>query len=463
MANLIDLAYSFTIGPHYLWHRFITNKYGSSTPEKTGEIPDRFKGAVTRVISRGDPHYEPPCLWVHAVSVGEVNASRDLIRKFMADNPLWEVRVTTTTATGRKVATDLYGAECVSYYPLDFSWMVEKAFKRIRPALIVLMELEIWPNFLAEARKRQVPVAVANARITERSVKRLAKIPSIAKNMAEAVEEWYAQTEQYKERLETIGVPSERIEILGSIKYDSIPDEVDVWAGRRYRRIFGCPPEGGRKILVAGSTHPNEEKFVLDAWQSLPAQGEKPRLVIVPRHPERLDKVEALTKHYGKVVRRSSLPEPEAGTDDVNDIDADIILGDTMGELAKIYTAADVVFVGGTLTNRGGQNFMEPCGLGKATVVGPNLWNFSEPAELLRGSNCIIVVKDKDELATALADLFGDAQKAADIGARAREVLLSQRGAVSRIIKRLDKIAARIMRQNRAKEFEEEFEDDYLI
>ncbi len=459
MANLIDLAYALTIGPHYLWHRFITNKYGPSTPEKTGDIPDRFKGAVTRVIGRGDPHYEPPCLWVHAVSVGEVNASRDLIRKFMADNPLWEVRVTTTTATGRKVATDLYGAECVFYYPLDFSWMVEKAFKRIRPSLIVLMELEIWPNFLAEAKKRQIPVAVANARITERSVKRLAKIPSIAKNMAETVEEWYAQTDQYKERLESIGVPAERIEVLGSIKYDSIPEEVDVWAGRRYRRIFGCQPEGGRKIVVAGSTHPNEEKSVLDAWQTLTANAEKPRLVIVPRHPERLDKVEALAKSYGTVVRRSNLPEPEAGTDDVNQVDADIILGDTMGELAKIYTAADIVFVGGTLANRGGQNFMEPCGLGKATVVGPNLWNFAEPAELLRKNNCITVVKNKDELAAAFANLLQDSQKAADMGARAREVLVSQRGAVSRIITRLDAVAARILRQNREKALDAARED----
>ncbi len=454
MANLVDLAYALSIGPHYLWHRFITGKYGPKTQEKTGEIPDRFSGAITRVLGRGDPHYEPPCLWVHAVSVGEVNSSKDLVRRFLADNPLWELRVSTTTATGRKVAIDLYGEECVFYYPLDFSWMVKKALKRVRPSLIVLMELEIWPNFLREAREQQLAVTVANARITERSLKRLAKVPSLAKSMAGAIEEWYAQTETYAKRLETIGVPPEHIEVLGSIKYDSVPDEVDDWAGKRYRRLFGCDNAANSILIVAGSTHPGEEQAVLEAWSTVKKADLPAKLLLVPRHPERLGQVEELARRYGGVVRRSALADPKTDKEAPLPVEAEIILGDTMGELAKFYTAADLVFVGGTLTNRGGQNFIEPCGLGKPTVIGPNVWNFSEPAELLTANKCIRMVKDAEELKHVFPDLLTHRDEAKAMGKRARELLLQQRGAAERIVDRLDALASRILMKMRQQELE---------
>ena len=449
MANLIDAAYALTVGPHYLWHRLVGGKYGPAVAEKTGGVPDRFRTAVTRLIGDGDPYYEPPCLWLHAVSVGEVQAARGLVDKFMADNPLWELRVTTTTATGRKVASDLYGEERVCYYPLDFSWMVRKAFERIRPKLIVLMELEIWPNFLREARRSRTPVAVANARITERSARRLALVPSLAREMAGAVEEWYAQTETYAERLRALGAPPERVAVLGSVKYDAVPGMIDAQAGKRYRRLFGCPAKGGRPLVVAGSTHPGEDQAVLDAWSALPRDGERPRLVLVPRHPERLDKVEALARRHGRTARRSALAEPDPDGTAPMPVEADVILGDTMGELAKIYGAADLVFVGGTLAKRGGQNIIEPCGLGKPTVVGPNLWNFSEPAELLAGGQCLFVVKDAAGLAAAFRDLLGDPDRAARAGRRARELLLRERGAAGRIAGRLAVLAARAMAAKR--------------
>lgn len=455
--NLIDAAYLLSIGPHYLWHRWLTGKYGPKTAEKTGDVPDRFKSAVTRVINRGDPHYENPCLWLHAVSVGEVRSAKDLVRGFMADNPLWEVRVSTTTATGRKVAVDLFGEECVFYYPLDFSWAVERAFVRIRPSLVVLMELEIWPNFLRIAGERSVPVAVANARITERSVKRLGRVPSLARDMAEAVEEWYAQTDLYAQRLRSIGVPESRISVLGSIKYDAVPDEIDDWTGRRYRRLFGCPANNGKSLIVAGSTHPGEDEAVLDAWKKASADGRRPRLVLVPRHPERLDRVEALAKTYGETIRRSALPEPDPDGDAPNFFDADIVVGDTMGELAKMYAAADLVFVGGTLTTRGGQNFIEPCGLGKATIVGPNLWNFQEPADLLAANHCLRVVRNAAELAGAFDQYLDHPDQAAHMGERARALLLNERGATERIVERLGKLAGKILRRRHSRDYDEDY------
>ena len=445
--NLLDAAYSLTIGPHYLWNRFITGKYGPKVREKTGRIPDRFRDAATAVLGRGDPHYEAPCLWLHAVSVGEALASVDLANMFVADNPRWELKVSTTTLTGRGIAEKNWGESAVFYYPLDFTWMVRRAFANVRPSMIVLMELEIWPNFLAEAVRRKVPVVVANARITERSVKRLSYVPGVARTMTRAVEAWFAQTEEYAERLERIGVPANRIEVTGSVKYDAVPLDIDAGQGRYYRRLFGCSEhshrEGGDLLVVAGSTHPGEERILLEALQSaLPPDAPTPRVVLTPRHPHRLNEVEAIASEFGRVVRRSSLVEPGPAQDRA-DVGAEIILVDTMGELSKIYAAADIVFVGGTFIPHGGQNFIEPCGLAKPTVVGPNLWNFREPAELL-GGECMKVVETPQQLAEVLGEFIANPAAACDMGDRARALLLKQRGAARRMADRITGMARMI-------------------
>lgn len=440
--NLLDAVYSMSIGPHYLWHRLVTGKYGPRTREKTGRVPDRFKSSATAVLGTGDPHFEPPCMWLHAVSVGEAVASVDLARMFGEDNPRWEVRYSTTTATGRAVAEKNWGEGNVFYYPLDFSGMVKRAFDNIRPSLVVLMELEIWPNFLAEAARRGVPVVVANARITERSVKRLAYAPGVTRNMVKAVEAWFAQTDEYAQRLERIGVPSKRIEVTGSVKYDAIPLELDAEQAVYYRRLFGCGEkpycEGGDLLIVAGSTHPGEEKLLMNALRKARGQGKPfPRLVLTPRHPERLAEVEASASEFGTVVRRSALAEPGPAQDKA-DVRGDIILVDTMGELSKIYSAADVVFIGGTLNRHGGQNFMEPCGLAKPTLVGPHLWNFREPAELLGGEECLCIVQTPEELPQALRRMLDNPAEAKEMGEKARQVLLKQRGAARRMADRLN-------------------------
>lgn len=449
--NLIDCAYLPTIGPHYLWHRLITGKYGPKTGEKTGRVPDRFKNSTTTALGRDNGRVEPPCLWVHTVSVGEAVASLDLVRMFMADNPSWELRVSTTTATGRAVAEKNFGADNVFYYPLDFSWMVRRAFKRIRPSLVVLMELEIWPNFLAQAAERGTPVVVANARITERSIRRLSWAPWLAGRMARTVDCWLAQTDQYADRLKKIGVPSGRIEVTGSVKYDAVPLEIDPEVGLRYRRLFGCGAqphrEGGDLLAVAGSTHPGEERFFLEALRgALPPGAPKPKVVLTPRHPERLGEVTRTAGEFGRVVRRSRLGEP--GTASAAG-DFDIVLVDTMGELAKIYAAADYVFVGGTLIRHGGQNFIEPCGLAKPTVVGPNLWNFAEPAELLGSKGLLRIVDGPEALRGVFADWLRDPAAAAAMGEAARRELLLQRGAARRMADRLNHFAENITRNRR--------------
>ncbi|MCD7897298.1 MAG: hypothetical protein LUG50_11590 [Planctomycetaceae bacterium] len=448
--NVLDLAYSLSIGPHYLYHKLVTGKYGPHVGEKTGRVPDRFRSAETAVLGTGNPHHEQPCLWLHAVSVGEAIASVDLARMIRDDSPRWDFRVSTTTATGRAIAEKNWGADSVFYYPLDFSWMVKRTFDNVRPNLIVLMELEIWPNFLREAVRRRVPVVVANARITERSVKRLRLVPSVAKNMATAVEAWFAQTEEYAERLRSIGVPANRIEVTGSVKYDAVPETIDDAVGNYYRRLFRCSEEyhnaGGDTLVVAGSTHPTEEQAILQAVRAVPMENGRRRVtVLAPRHPERLDEVEKMASFYGRVARRSHLREP--GVDGGED--ADIVLVDTMGELAKIYAAADVVVVGGTFIRHGGQNFMEPCGLGRPTLVGPNLWNFQEPADLLRKAEGILVVADGNELPNALCDLLHRPAAAESMGRRAREALLRERGAARRMADRIGVLTKLLARRER--------------
>ncbi|MDR2390322.1 MAG: hypothetical protein LBE84_01385, partial [Planctomycetota bacterium] len=244
--NTLDLLYAPVLGPHFLWHWLITGRYGARVLEKTGRIPDRFHASSTVALGGSDANFrEAPCLWIHAVSVGEAAAAAKLGEMFHADNPFWDIRVSTTTATGRAMAERHFGEGNVIYFPLDFSGMASRAFDRIRPSLVVLMELELWPNFLAEAVRRNIPTVVAIAGITARSARRLRLIPWLARRMVMAVDEWYAQTEEYAQRLQLIGVPENRIEVTGSIKYDSIPDAIDPDAGRLYRRIFGC----GEKFL----------------------------------------------------------------------------------------------------------------------------------------------------------------------------------------------------------------------
>ncbi|MDR0363397.1 MAG: 3-deoxy-D-manno-octulosonic acid transferase [Planctomycetota bacterium] len=443
MANFLDAVYGLTIGPHYLWHRHVTGRYGPRCGEKLGRVPDRFRSAVTRVVGRDrdDPHYEPPCLWVHAVSVGEVVAAKGLVKLFMADNPLWEVKISTTTPTGRRIAEEAFGAENVFYYPLDFSWMVKRALDRVRPNLVVLVELEIWPNFLAETERREIPVVVANARITERSVKRLARVPRVAASMAKAVREWYPQTVEYAERLRAIGVPDDRVEILGSVKYDAVPSEIG--PETEWRALFGCHLCPDRPLLVAGSTHPGEEKAVLEAVNAASERGAaKARVVLVPRHPERLPEAMETAKRFGPAVLRSSLGSDPSAV-------PEIVVGDVMGELAKIYAAADLVFVGGTIAKHGGQNIMEPCGLAKPTVAGPHLWNFAEPAAVLADADGIRIVEKAEDLADAFYALLSDPEGARAMAARGREALLAKKGATRRIVDRLDELAREAVRKHR--------------
>jgi len=427
LSVVLDLVYLPVLGGHYLYHRLRTGKYGADAPEKLGRLPGTVQATPGRKVA-----------WFHAVSVGETQAAKILVETFKKEFPDWDVRVSTTTATGRQVAQKHFGADNVFYYPLDFSWTVKRVFDVIKPDLIVLMELEVWPQFLRIAQKRNVPVVVSNVRITERSVKNFLKFGALAKTVLAGVRLWLSQNEFYHQRLLRIGVGDELIRIVGSLKYDAVPVTPDHNVRDEYRVLFGVNSAAGKevktKLWVVGSTHAGEDEIVLEAFGHVRDEGlENLRLILVPRHPERLDAVGELAKKYGTVVRRSTL--------DGTGTDANIVLVDTMGELCKIYAAADVVLVAGSfLPSVGGHNIMEPCGLGIATITGPENHNFEDPVERLVEAGGILVVSGGKDLAENLSLLLSNDSLRQQLGTSAREALIAAQGATGKSINAIKEI-----------------------
>jgi 3-deoxy-D-manno-octulosonic-acid transferase len=429
MSRLADILYAGTLLPHYAWHRFVTKRYGPHAPEKLGRIPRR----EATVAPGADPSL-PPCAWIHAVSVGEAVAARGLLRMLRARHPDWALRVSTTTATGREVAEKEVGAERVFYFPIDFSSAVRRSFDRVRPDLLLLMELEVWPNVVEEAARRGVPVVVVNGRITERSFRRYRRVRPLLRESFRRVRLWCVQTEAYAERFRALGVPEERIRITGSLKYDAVPTHPSAAGRSRYRALLGL--EETAPLLVAGSTHPGEEAAVLEAFDRLRrGAGPAAKLLLAPRHPERLREVQHLAARHGPVAYRSELGGRAAPG-------AAIVLLDTMGELGSLYAAADLVFVGGTLIRHGGQNMLEPVGLARPTVVGPSTHNFADAMAVLREAGGIREIATAAELGPALEAMLTTPVDAALMARRGREALVARQGATRRTLVLLDALIA---------------------
>jgi 3-deoxy-D-manno-octulosonic-acid transferase len=292
------------------------------------------------------------------------------------------------------------------------------------------MELEIWPNFLLTASLRDVPVLLANGRMSAKSERDYLLMQKFIPEPMDRVAHYCVQTDEYAHRFRRVGVPDDRITITGSMKFDNVPDHLPESVPAGYSRRLGLAP--GAFVLMGGSTHGGEEAVVVGAYREMRSKDPSVRLLLVPRFPERIGEVEALLRAEGlATVRLSALPPegPPAGTP------ADVVvLGDTAGELAKLYSVADLAFVGGSLTKRGGQNMMEPAGLGKAVVVGPATWNFRDPVELLLSRGGLIQAPDAAGVRSALTSLHGDPERRRLVGERARSVCLESKGATRRIL-----------------------------
>jgi len=371
-----------------------------------------------------------PAIWIHGVSVGEVLAAKELVNLIREQRPDLDVVLSTTTRSAQEAAQRAYAGHLVFYYPLDFSFATHRAVSRIKPSLVLLMELEIWPNFLLTTSLRGVPVLLANGRMSAKSERDYLRLQHFIPEPMDRVAHYCVQTEEYAQRFRAVGVPPDRITITGSMKFDNVADRLPDEVRETYSKRLAISP--GAFVLMGGSTHAGEESVVLDAYREIRLRDPSARLVVVPRHPERVVEVEALVRARGLgVVRLSQLGA--AAQDGVDARDA-VVVGDTVGELAKLYAVASLVFVGGTLTRRGGQNMMEPAGLGKPVVVGPATWNFRDPVELLLSRGGLVQARDADAVGSALLALHADPARRQEVGDRARQVCLESKGATRRIL-----------------------------
>ncbi|MBN1343802.1 MAG: 3-deoxy-D-manno-octulosonic acid transferase [Phycisphaerae bacterium] len=427
MRYLLDLAYmvaGILYLPFLMYRVFVTGK------SRTGWA-ERFGGVKPRAGSDG-------CVWLHAVSVGEVNATRTLIEVIERRLPGLPVVISTTTDTGYARARQVYPDRQVFRYPLDFSWAVSRAIRRLRPAAIVLMELEIWPNMLEVARVHGVPVMVANGRITEqKSMRRFGKpvVRSIARRMFGKLACVGAQDETYAERFRMLGTPADRVHVTGTMKYDTAAVTDRVEGQEALVEELGIHRD--EPLWVCGCTGPGEEAVVLEAYQRLLLETPALQLAIIPRKPERFDEAAGEIERRGlPFVRRSVCRGAPDGKEGVN-----VFLGDTMGELRQFYALGDVVFVGRTMTPLGGSDVLEVAGLAKAMIVGPSTYNFAEPVKaLLAGGGIVQIDKMVDDagaderLAGEVGRLLRDEGARREAGKSAREVLLANQGATERTV-----------------------------
>ncbi|OHB78881.1 MAG: hypothetical protein A2W31_01155, partial [Planctomycetes bacterium RBG_16_64_10] len=333
-----------------------------------------------------------PCVWLHAVSVGEVNLLRPLIAALARRRPELECVVSTTTMTGYALAKTRYPQQLVFYCPLDFSWAVASALRRIRPTLLVLAELELWPNLIRSARRQGVRSAVVNARMGARSYRGYRRIRPLMAHLLRQIDLIAAQDETIAQRFLALGAVPHSVSVTGSLKYDGAETDRDNAATRALRSLAGFQPED--RVFLAGSTQAPEEALCVAVYRELAVDYPALRLILVPRHPDRFDEAAAMLSATGMPFQRRSRlghqydlgPGPR------------ILLVDAVGELGAWWGTASIAFVGGSLTGRGGQNMIEPAAYGAAVSFGPNTWNFRDIAASLCAAQAAVVVRNQDEL-----------------------------------------------------------------
>jgi 3-deoxy-D-manno-octulosonic-acid transferase len=367
-----------------------------------------------------------PCVWLHAVSVGEVNLLQPILAQLGQEHPTWECVISTTTRTGLALARKKYAGYPVFYCPLDFTWAVRHAMRRIRPAVLVLAELELWPNLIRAARQHGASVAVVNGRLSDKSYRGYRRIRPLVRRSLRCIDLIAAQNETYAERFRALGARPAAVHVTGSIKFDGAQTEPDNPATTRLRQLWSVPDEAF--VLLAGSTQDPEERMAVQAFRDILPRCPDARLIVVPRHPERFEEVAQMLDRTGLPWQRRSRCDESAGPP------AHILLVDIVGELGAWWGLADVGFVGGSMGRRGGQNMIEPAGYGVAVCFGPNTWNFRDVVLQLLERQAAVVVHDQVEFTAFVRRCLETPQFARELGQRARALVLEQQGATRRTI-----------------------------
>jgi 3-deoxy-D-manno-octulosonic-acid transferase len=409
--------------PWFAWQAFRHRKYVGSLGQRLGFLPVAFN------VDR------EPSIWVHAVSVGEVLTTRALIDELKNRYPHLRLFLSTTTITGQQVArSGVPHVDGVFYFPFDFPWIVRRTLDLLRPALFVMMETEIWPHLLRQCRARGIRTVLVNGRISARSFPRYRIARRFFRRVLADIDACCMQSAESARRIIEIGADPGRVVVTGSLKFDSLQ-----WGGSatargqdRVLRFFRVPDH--RLVVVAASTLRGEEGAVFVAFHRLRALHPGALLIVAPRHPERFGEVEALARDEGfRVARRTDLAIDA-------DPRADVVILDTMGELARLFQVATLVFVGGSLVDAGGHNILEPAVFGKPIVFGPSMHNFAEIADSFLAAGAAVRVRSPAELTSVLVDLAGDSVRRASLGAAARALVEANRGARERTLAAIDRL-----------------------
>jgi 3-deoxy-D-manno-octulosonic-acid transferase len=420
MAYLLNVVYLLLIvaaSPWLAFRALAQGKYRDGWAAK-------FLGRVPRRTGRGR------CLWLHAVSVGEVNLLAPILQRWEEQHPDWECVISTTTLTGFQLAQKRYSPRMVFYCPLDFTWAVARAMRRVRPDLLVLTELEIWPNLVHAAARRGAKVAIINARLSDRSLRGYGRVGFVVRPALAAIDLVAAQNEEYAGRFLQLGAAPDSVQVTGSIKFDGACADRSNPTTRRLAELAGISARD--IVFLAGSTQAPEESLSLEAFRKLADQHDALRLILVPRHPERFEEVAKLLDQSGVAWQRRSRLENDGA-----DAKARVLLVDAVGELAAWWGTARVAFVGGSLGKRGGQNMIEPAAYGAAVCFGPNTWNFRDVVAQMLAREAAVVVKNGAELQSFVRRCLSDPAYADALGQRAQSLVSNQTGAADRTVELL--------------------------
>jgi 3-deoxy-D-manno-octulosonic-acid transferase len=406
---VVYLLLPYAIG-NLIWRGLRYRNYWRRWPERFGFVPKL---------------HERRTLWLHAVSVGEVRSAAPLVAALVERYPSHRVVVTTMTPTGSEQVRDLFGERVDHcYVPYDFPDAVRRFFDRVRPEVAVIAETEFWPNIFAECGRRHVPLLLVNGRVSQASLRGYLRVPNIARAMLANADLLCAQTRVDAQRLRNLGAPEHLVHVTGNLKFDVELPAALLDEARALRQQWGR----ARPVWIAASTHAGEERKVLDAYAELKRRHPELLLVLVPRHPERFLGVARLCRHRGfKTALRSRTPgELPAGTE--------ILVGDTMGELQRLYAAADVAFIGGSLVPHGGQNLLEACAVEVPVVFGPHMFHFEEISAMALERGAARQVLDVRGLVDAVALYFEQPELRRAAGRAAHTLVVANRGALERTL-----------------------------
>lgn len=430
LLNFLFLLLIILFSPWLAYAAIRKGKYRDGWAEK-------FLGRVPRRVGNR------PCVWLHAVSVGEVNLLQPILSQLTHQRPTGDCVISTTTHAGFVLARKKYAGYQVFYCPLDFTWAVRRAMRRIRPNVLVLAELELWPNLIRGARHQGARVAIVNGRLSENSYRGYRRLRPFVRPVLSRIHLVAVQNECYADRFRDLGARPETVHVTGSIKFDGAETARTNPATENLRRLWGLTDS--EFVFLAGSTQEPEEEMALNVFRHTLIDHPHTRLILVPRHPERFDVVAELLDQSGLAwQRRSQLDSSRLDKQTITDNSqesrsqrARILLVDVIGELGAWWGTTHAGFVGGSMVGRGGQNMIEPAGYGVATCFGPHISNFRDIVNLLLDAHAAVVVNNESQLQEFIQRCFQQPEFLEDLGSRAQQLVLEQQGATHRTLAHL--------------------------